>query len=205
MKKFITILATLTALSPIAAMASSNWTSVSVTNTNSASLTNVVELSATTGNNTATGGSAAEVVSGGGKGSSTSDNTATGGNAGTIETGDADAMVEITNLLGSNETNVMPTEMMQGTSTSNATEVSVDNTNLAELANLIAASVDTGSNMTAAGDAAGVVSGGGEGSDTSGNTAKAGMGAQISTGASAIHVVITSLLGSNITRFNAAP
>ncbi|MBI2474740.1 MAG: hypothetical protein HYV68_03490 [Candidatus Taylorbacteria bacterium] len=200
MKKFVTILATATALLPISvALADTDWSSIVISNSNYAEVANVVEISASTGGNTSMGGSAATVVSATGDENSNGDNSSSGGTGGEITTGDAEVIVDIANLLGSNDTTaISPSE-------ADASEVVVANANEAALANVVAAAVETGFNDTTAGSAATVLAADGEDSYNGGNSASGGMGGSITTGMTSLSVSIANLLGSNITRVNHHP
>ena len=189
MKKTIAIM-TVLAILPLGAFAAS-WSSVTIVNENEADVANVVEVAAMTGGNTSMGGSAINTIDGAG---SQGDNSAMGGMGGEISTGDATIEVEITNAIGANETEIMPS--------TESSEATVVNANSAALANVVAALTDTGLNDGTAGDGVNALSASGSDSYSGGNTAEGGMGGMISTGASSVGVSIVNLLGSNITRIH---
>jgi hypothetical protein len=190
MKKFIAITVLALIVLPLASASAATWSSLTITNVNSAELVNVIEVSATTGGNSTVGNHGTNNISGMG---SSDGNSATGGSGGLIETGDATVVIEVINLIGSNDTGVQPNNV-------DSSETVIENINIASLANLISASVDTGLNSTLGGGGTNLVAGSSSSSWTGQNNAQGGYGGTIRTGNSATGISITNLLNSNITR-----
>jgi hypothetical protein len=182
---------------------------VVVSNTNSATVSNVVSSSAVTGNNTADGARAANRTSGGDIDHSGAANkagnvgsTVLGGNGGMISTGSATAVSEITNRLNTNRAQVELTPWATN-------DVHVGNTNGLSVGSMIEAAADTGSNTGNGARAHGTTSGGnvdhsGD-ANTSGNggsDVEGGNGGHVTTGNSSARSSVLNVLNRNITRIN---
>ena len=190
-----------------------NWgNDITVTNNNSATVTNTVGVVANTGANVAAGGDGG---SGGSSGytKASGGSTATGGdanggnggsNSGNILTGDATAKAYVTNDVNYNRTKVT----VDCECSSNVDDVKVKNTNGASVGNDVGVLADTGYNDTLGGL-------GGDGGTTGktkaysssvavGGDANGGSGAtnsgDIDTGSSYAKAKVTNTVNTNITR-----
>ena len=185
---------------------------VTVSNKNSAYVSNNVGASSNTGSNTANGGDASDGAGDGGDVKHSDDgNTGgdggNGGNAGDggyVETGNATTVVLIGNEVNTNKTKVN----LCGCEEDNNGDVTVKNRNKAKVKNNVGASSDTGSNNADGGTAYGSAGSGGDvkGSDddnTGGNGGDAGdggNGGDVYTWDAETAVDIVNVVNRNVTR-----
>lgn len=158
----------------------SDSSDVTVTNNNSATVSNSVNVSAITGYNYALGGSA------------TGKNATGGSNTGDITTGDAYARAKVVNVVNSNTTKVCaPCVDCEG-------NVEVANNNGANVGNGVGVLADTGENVAAGGDATatGGYYYGGSGTALGGNNTAG----DIETGNAYSSAKVVNVVNKNITR-----
>ncbi len=191
MKKVIAI-SSILAFVLSASSASAFWgghsrsSDITITTSNSATVSNTVYTSASTGGNSANGGSATNS----GKGS------ATGGNGGVIGTGEAVAGTSVENYVNSNETDVTKNCNCKG-------DLSISTTNNSTyVTNSVETKAKTGYNSANGGSAtnSGTTHGGWHRHGSGGGSANAGHGGFISTGNAASATAIINVLNSNVTR-----
>jgi hypothetical protein len=197
--------------------------SIIVTNTNSATVSNVVTSIATTGGNTANGGNGGW---GGDAGSISSNGDdvedastgrggrgGNGGDGGGIETGSATSDVVVANVVNSNKTtlNLLNSEEEDVDFEENTVELNNNNYH-ADVLNSAASVADTGVNTANAGNGkaggdSGSVSNSGDddleevGTGNGGNGGNGGMGGVAITGSSLSKVRVFNLINRNIVRF----
>lgn len=187
---------------------------VTVSNSNSATVTNSVTISANTGGNMAHGSIGGD---GGDGGSASGDDTNTGGqggnggvggDGGVIMTGDASIAVGIGNEVNTNDSDL---QGLAGESDDEDidvrdNDVHVDNVNNVDVSNGVSVEAETGTNEahgfrgghggmggSATGDDENMAGDGGAGGD-------GGWGGQITTGAQTLEVAIVNILNRNLTR-----
>ena len=187
---------------------------VTVTNHNSASVTNTVNVSASTGGNDANGGTGSAAGNGGDVNHSDDNNTGgnggnggNGGEGGVIYTGNAYAMSLIENDVNYNEIEVDVDCDCEG----DVDDVTVTNHNSASVGNNVDVRARTGHNEANGGDAGCDCVGGGDGGNVNhsedhnaggngGNAGHGGWGGYINTGDAEAGSGIVNLVNTNITR-----
>lgn len=177
---------------------------VTVTNTNSADVTNDVTVSANTGINVSTGGAGgnggdASAFAGdawGGRGDA-------GGMGGGVTTGDATAVSKLVNDVNSNTATIKTSCECEG-------DITVTNTNEADVSNTVHVAPNTGGNASLGGDAGngGTATTGSSESDTTGDAwggaaGAGGAGADVVTGDATAGSDIVNLVNSTITTVTA--
>src|SRR3989344_5165811 len=185
---------------------------ITVTNHNSASVRNTVNVSASTGGNDANGGTGSAAGNGGDVNHSDDNNTGgnggnggNGGEGGVIYTGNAYAGSLINNDVNYNETNV------DCDCEGDVDDVTVTNHNSASVNNNVDVRARTGHNEANGGDAGCDCVGGGDGGDVNhsedhkaggngGNAGHGGWGGYINTGKAEAGSGIVNLVNTNITR-----
>ena len=219
-KKFIAILATLpVATLGVAGLALADG-DVIVSNYNDAYVQNVVVAGANSGWNTANGGNGGDAGNGGSVWGSDNDDNVTGmggaagngGNGGSVTTGDAVTMVDIMNVVNSNDTDVdlcaCEEDENDAEEEDASDDVVVTNLNGALLGNAVVMGADSGWNMTDGGSAGnGGMGGNVDGDDNDDNTTgnggvagNGGNGGTVSTGMAGSGALLTNILNTNITR-----
>ncbi|MBI2024446.1 hypothetical protein HYT00_03615 [Candidatus Giovannonibacteria bacterium] len=199
--------------SPVLASYEHHWSSsdndVNVSNTNSAAVKNYVDVSASTGGNTADAGNGGSAGNGGTVSNASDDNTGgNGGNAGSggtggiITTGDAGAAAIVANDVNSNRTRVVADCGCRGDN-----DVNVGNNNRAYVKNDVDARAKTGRNQANGGDAGSAGNGGtvSNASDDNtggngGNAGSGGTGGDILTGSAGSLATVFNTVNSNVTR-----
>jgi len=184
---------------------------VNVSNSNGASVHNIVTSSANSGGNTANGGSAGGAGNGGSVWFSDDDNTGgnggaggDGGNGGSVTTGTAGAYTNILNQANTNDTRVN----LCGCEDDNDGDTNVRNRNWAHVGNVVYSGANSGDNNADGGSADGEGGNGGKvfGSDddnrggNGGSAGDAGDGGTVRTGLAGSESWITNILNSNLTR-----
>lgn len=157
---------------------------ITVSNTNSGTVTNNVTTSASTGYNDANGGDA--------KGQN-----ATAGNGGFISTGDAVAVSEVTNLVNSNKTKISRDCGCKG-------DIDVTSSNSASVSNTLDTKAKTGGNDANGGDAKVKKSSNNESRyhhhSSNNGEANGGHGGEIWTGDALSSSAVVNVVNSNVTR-----
>jgi hypothetical protein len=182
-------------------------TNITVSNNNSATVSNTVNSITVSGANDAIGGPAVNTVDGGNvrhadfnNQAGNGNNTVRGGNGGTVVTGNVVATSDVSNTLNYNRTSVDATPW-------ETTNLRVRNRNTATLSNDIGAASATSGNVADGSTGDNMLSGGNVSHAGSSNTAGngtnnigGGNGGNITTGSSASHSTVVNVLNRNITR-----